>query len=636
MTKKKKTLLCDDNLRHAEYYNLQESFDNLYARSKSGEVFTDLMSLILSRENILLAYRNIKTNTGSKTAGTDKLKISDIAKLSAEEVVQRVRFIVQGSPHGYRPKPVRRKEIPKPYDPSKMRPLGIPCIWDRLIQQCVKQVLEPICEAKFSENSYGFRPNRSAEHAIASCSQKMMLANLHFVIEFDIKGFFDNVNHSKLIKQIWALGIHDKHLIYVLKKMLTAPIKMIDGNIMIPDKGTPQGGIISPLLANIVLNELDHWIDDQWIENPVGNRYIHRYISNGTPNRGHAYRAMRTTKLKEMYIVRYADDFRIFCRSRDDAERTKIAVTQWLKERLKLEISEKKTRIVNLKRHYSEFLGFKMKVHPKGNKKVMMSHIADKNLSHKKQALLGQAKRIAHPRSELGEAGEIRIYNSMVLGIQNYYQIATHISCDCNIIFRSIMTVLTNRLRTDNGTRLVKSGRKLTDFEKERYGNTPMWRYVSCSKEPIYPIGKIQHKHPIGKKKSICCYTAEGRAEIHDNLSLNMALIHSLMRTPQYDKSIEFVDNRISLYSAQMGKCAVTGEIFTHHSDISCHHIIPREKGSTDKYDNLILIKKSVHLLIHAVTDEAISIAKSQLDLNKEQLRKINLLREKAMLAPIS
>lgn len=202
MTKKKKTLLCDDNLRHAEYYNLQESFDNLYARSKSGEVFTDLMSLILSRENILLAYRNIKTNTGSKTAGTDKLKISDIAKLSAEEVVQRVRFIVQGSPHGYRPKPVRRKEIPKPYDPSKMRPLGIPCIWDRLIQQCVKQVLEPICEAKFSENSYGFRPNRSAEHAIASCSQKMMLANLHFVIEFDIKGFFDNVNHSKLIKQI--------------------------------------------------------------------------------------------------------------------------------------------------------------------------------------------------------------------------------------------------------------------------------------------------------------------------------------------------------------------------------------------------------------------------------------------------
>lgn len=213
MTKKKKTLLCDDNLRHAEYYNLQESFDNLYARSKSGEVFTDLMSLILSRENILLAYRNIKTNTGSKTAGTDKLKISDIAKLSAEEVIQRVRFIVQGSPHGYRPKPVRRKEIPKPYDQSKMRPLGIPCIWDRLIQQCVKQVLEPICEAKFSENSYGFRPNRSAEHAIASCSQKMMLANLHYVIEFDIKGFFDNVNHSKLIKQIWALGIHDKHLI---------------------------------------------------------------------------------------------------------------------------------------------------------------------------------------------------------------------------------------------------------------------------------------------------------------------------------------------------------------------------------------------------------------------------------------
>lgn len=442
---KKKILLCDDNLRHAEYYNLQNTFDTLYAKSKSGEVFTDLISLILSQDNILLAYRNIKSNTGSKTAGTDKLTISDIGKLSAEEVVQKVQFIVQGSPHGYRPKPVRRKEIPKPYDPSKMRPLGIPCIWDRLIQQCVKQVLEPICEAKFSENSYGFRPNRSAEHAIASCSQKMMLAHLRYVIEFDIKAFFDNANHSKLIKQIWAMGIQDKHLIYILRKMLTAPIKKLDGKIIIPDKGTPQGGIISPLLANIVLNELDHWIDGQWLENPIGDKYIHCFSTSGTPNRGHAYRAMRSTKLKEMYIVRYADDFRIFCRLQEVAERTKEAVTQWLKERLKLEISQEKTRIVNLERHYSEFLGFKMKVQPKRNKKVMVSHIADKNLMHKKQALLEQAKRIARPRSVLGEAGEVRLYNSMVLGIQNYYQIATHIAMDCQCLIRSVMTVLTNR-----------------------------------------------------------------------------------------------------------------------------------------------------------------------------------------------
>jgi group II intron reverse transcriptase/maturase len=222
-------LLCVDNLRHAEYYGMQKTFDDLYARSKTGQRFTNLMDIILQRENILLAYRNIKTNAGSKTAGTDKLTINDIGKLSADEVVSKLRYIITGSPHGYRPKAVRRKEIPKPYDPAKTRPLGIPCVWDRLIQQCIKQVMEPICEAKFSDNSHGFRPNRSVEHAIAQTYKLLQCSHLHHVIEFDIKGFFDNVNHSKLIKQIWAMGFRDKHLLYVLRRILTAPIKMPDG-----------------------------------------------------------------------------------------------------------------------------------------------------------------------------------------------------------------------------------------------------------------------------------------------------------------------------------------------------------------------------------------------------------------------
>jgi hypothetical protein len=114
-SKTKDKMLSVDNLRHAEYYEMQSVFDDLYAKSKSGEEFTDLMPQILSRENILLAYRNIKTNTGSKTAGTDKLTIGDIGRLPPEKVVDKVRFILAGSPHGYRPKAVRRKDIPKPY-----------------------------------------------------------------------------------------------------------------------------------------------------------------------------------------------------------------------------------------------------------------------------------------------------------------------------------------------------------------------------------------------------------------------------------------------------------------------------------------------------------------------------------------
>jgi retron-type reverse transcriptase len=121
-----------DNLRHAEYYDFQPILDDLYERSSKGETFDSLMDKILSRNNILLAYRNIKTNQGSKTPGTDGITINDIEKLSTNEVVSKIRYFVIGSKHGYRPKPIRRKEIPKPN--GKMRPLGIPCMWDRIIQ----------------------------------------------------------------------------------------------------------------------------------------------------------------------------------------------------------------------------------------------------------------------------------------------------------------------------------------------------------------------------------------------------------------------------------------------------------------------------------------------------------------------
>ena len=178
--------------------------------------------------------------------------------------------------------------------------------------------MEPICEAKFSENSYGFRPNRSAENAIARAEFLIQNTRLHYVVEFDVKGFFDNVDHSKLIKQIWSLGIRDKNLLFVLKRILKAPIRLENGAMEYPTKGTPQGGIISQFLANIVLNELDQWVDSQWQDNPVTAKYKTSINANGSINKSNAYKFMRRTNLKEMYIVRYADDFRIFCRTKDD------------------------------------------------------------------------------------------------------------------------------------------------------------------------------------------------------------------------------------------------------------------------------------------------------------------------------
>lgn len=622
MPKNKNETLCVEDLRHAEYYEMQNTFDDLYAKSKNGDIFTHLMDIILSRENILLAYRNIKANAGSKTAGTDGTIIKDIGKLPAETVVKKVRYIVAGSPHGYRSKPVRRKEIPKPN--GKTRPLGIPCMWDRLIQQCIKQVLEPICEAKFSENSYGFRPNRSVENAIKATYNRLQISQLHYVIEFDIKGFFDNVNHSKLIKQIWAMGIRDKHLIFILKRILKAPIKMTNGTITYPEKGTPQGGIISPLLANIVLNELDHWVESQWQENPVTKNYV---VHINSPCKSNAYKEMKKTKLKEMYMVRYADDFRVFCRYKESAEKAKIAITQWIEQRLKLEVSQEKTRIVNVRKRYSDFLGFKIKMIPRRKKLVVKSHISDKQFKNQKDKLVSQAKKIASSSKGKTELEETRLYNSMVLGMQNYYQIATNVNLDCMKLNRAVMAIFTNRLGTNKRGRLRKTGRQLTTKEATRYGKSKMLRYVAGEGEPIFPVGYIQHRKPMAKVYLANCYTLEGRKFIHTNLSVDKLLMYQLMKLSLENRTIEYADNRISLFSAQHGKCAITLEEFQQANEIHCHHIVPTGAGGNDDYKNLILVKEAVHRLIHAKTEETIQKYIALLKLNKVQLIRLNKYR---------
>ena len=605
-------------LRHNEYYNMQELFDKLYADSQQGKIFENLMEFIIQPENIKLAYRNIKTNKGSNTSGTDKCTIEDIKSLPTDRYVE----MVQRKLKYYQPKPVRRIEIPKPN--GKMRPLGIPTIIDRLVQQSILQVLEPICEAKFHERNNGFRPNRSTENAIAQCYRMIQQQNLYFVVDIDIKGFFDNVNHSKLIKQMWAMGIRDKKLICIIKAMLKAPIIMPDGSIEHPTRGTPQGGILSPLLSNIVLNELDWWIASQWENIPTRRNYKCRIHKTGTIDKGNKYKMLRETQLKEMYIVRYADDFKIFCKKRSDADKVFAAVKQWLQDRLKLQISEEKSKVINLKKRYSEYLGFKLKAVRKGKKYVVRSHMRDKAKQKVKEQLIGQIKRIQRPKSRNLAVMEIRKYNQMVEGVQNYYKFATNVNIDCDEIQRAVSAVITNRLRN----RVKKKGTTQNRHILKRYGISLQLRFVDGY--PLIPICYVQTKPPMYKKKSICKYTVEGRQAIHKNLKFEeyvLWVMNQLQYNYQSTDSIEFTDNKVSLYAAQYGKCAVLGKVL-EFDDIHCHHKVPKKLGGKDNYQNLIIIHKDVHRLIHATKQETISKYLSLLKLNKQHISKVNKLRK--------
>ncbi|MBJ8053675.1 group II intron reverse transcriptase/maturase [Bacillus cereus] len=634
MNDNSKTTPKDKKLRHNEYYGIQPVLDNLYQRATTKDSFKSLMPIITSDENILLAYRNIKANKGSKTASCDNVNIKDIERMEQSYFLNEIKKRFQN----YQPQKVRRKEIPKPN--GKTRPLGIPSMWDRIIQQCILQVIEPICEAQFCKRSYGFRPNRSAEHAIADSVKKVNQQNLTYVVDVDIKGFFDEVNHTKLMRQLWTMGIRDKQLLVIIRKILKAPVQMPDGTIAFPTKGTPQGGILSLLLANVNLNEFDWWVSDQW-ETFKAKKVKPRYKDGIWSNDTVTGVLSKTSKMKPMYIVRYADDFKIFTNTRSNAEKIFKASKMWLEERLRLPISTEKSKVTNLKKQESEFLGFTLKAVKKGKKKngdtrySAVTHVSPNGLKRTKQELAKQVKKIQKTPNSIKAIKGINIYNSMVIGKHNYYQIATHVSQDFAKLSYELDLMMYNRLpkakkrgKENSNGYTGKGTYEGKDKGIKPYLRSKMMRYLM--KRPILPISYVQQRNPMMKKQAINKYTVEGRALIHKNLAdITETELRWLRENMVVNErtTVEYNDNRISLYVAQKGLCGVTGERLLPW-EIHCHHKQLWSETKDDSYKNLIIIQPSIHRLIHATKEETINQILNELKLNEEQLDKLNKLRK--------
>ena len=584
---------------------MQECFDTLYAQSVSGHHFYDLTDLMSSEDNIRLAYRNIKRNTGSNTAGIDNLTIKDILHLTVEDVITKVQTMFKW----YQPQPVRRVLIPKGTD--KTRPLGIPTIWDRIFQQCVLQILEPVCEAKFHKHSYGFRPNRNTHHAKARFEFLINQAGLHHCVDVDIKGFFDNVNHSKLLKQMWSLGIRDKSLLSIVSRLLKAEV-VGEG---IPIKGTPQGGILSPLLSNIVLNELDWWVSDQW-ESFESN---YTYSTNGSK-----YQHLKKSNLKECFIVRYADDFKVMCRTRSQAIKMNHALKDFLNNRLHLETSAEKSKVVNLKKNSSEFLGFSIKAIRKG--KTRFGFVAKSGMSKKAKAnaflKIKESIKVIKRKPCIQTVWN---FNTVVMGIQNYYSAATQITINLNELNLHLRKTLYNQLKN---IRTEASFHEMTKTLQKRYKGYKA-KLFKIQNMVLVPIHAQRWKKTLGLSQVICNFTTEGRAKIHNSLkAIDKNTLTYLMRNYIPNRSIEYNDNRISKFIAQYGKCAILGEELGTN-DCHCHHINPYHISKDDSYSNLIILNKTIHQLIHLKDKAKIEKFFKAVKLSNKQIEKVNNLRLK-------
>lgn len=394
---------------------LRDLLDNLYAVSSNAHEtgdfpkFKGLMEVITSEPVIVSAIHKMKSNQGSKTPGTDGKNIHDILTKDYHTVLNMVKSM--GS--NYNPKLIRRVFIPKA-GKEELRPLGIPTIADRVFQECIRMVIEPIFEAQFFKHSYGFRPMRGTDQAFERTKWIIHKTGYHWVIEGDIKGFFDNVNHTILLKRMWHMGIRDRRLLTIIKLMLRAGVM---NECKTSEVGTPQGGIISPLLANIYLDAFDKWLTREWEEKKL------RYEYTDPSNR---LRAMKSTNLKPYYLVRYADDWILVTRTKSEAEKLKHKIEKWLKSNLKLTLSPEKTLITNVRKKRIHFLGYSLKmVKGRANKGYTCSAIPNQQrLESKISELRKDIRRLKFCPDKESLIVDLSKINSKIRGIVQYYQIA--------------------------------------------------------------------------------------------------------------------------------------------------------------------------------------------------------------------
>ncbi|SDR02790.1 group II intron reverse transcriptase/maturase [Virgibacillus salinus] len=587
-------------LRYWDYYNMTDAFTDLYDKASQQYSFSRLFDVITSRENILLAYRTIKSNKGSKTPGTDGKTITDIQKLSEKELVTEI----QNKLENYRPKKVRRKLVDK--GNGKWRPLGIPCMLDRIIQQSFKQVLEPIAEAQFYNHSYGFRPLRSAHHAMARIQFLINQADFHFVVDVDIKSFFDHINHTLLIKQLWNMGIQDRIVLACISKMLKAEI---DGE-GIPTEGSPQGGLLSTLLSNIVLQDLDQWVADLWEFFPLSKPYQSKV---GERN------AKKRSNLKEGYLVRYADDFKILCKDGKTAEKWYHAIRLYLKDRLKLDISPEKSQIVNLRKRDSEFLGFTIRANKKGKKRVAHTGIKADKKRKIKEEVKKHIRRIKASPSALNAL----LFNSFVLGIHHYFKRATHVNPEFSRLAYDLQAFIYNHLKPvgkyEHPANPPPTYKRLYSLGFKTFKIASVY---------LFPLADVKTVNTMGFSPKLTPYTKEGREGIYKRLRPDIQReVGTLMKSTILNRSVEYMDNRISRYSMKMGKCEITG-MYLSAPEVHCHHYVPLHLGGTDQFHNLRIIHKEVHKLVHHTDKEMIDVLIRRFSITKSMLDKINQYRE--------
>ena len=558
---------------------LKTILDFIYIQSSKGKSFHGIMEVAFNEVTIITAIHKIKSNRGAATAGVDSVKMDQYLHMSKESLVELVRKTAAN----YNPKPVRRRYIKK--SNGKLRALGIPTILDRIIQECLRIVIEPIAEARFYPQSYGFRPYRATKHAIKDIVGLINVKTENkpvYAIEGDITGYFDNIDHRILLKKLWKIGVHDKRVLAIISSMLKAGY--MENDIWHDtETGTVQGGIISPLLANIYLNDFD------WM---IGRMYHHPKHKSKRESDGR--RKLRNCGVVPKYLIRYADDWILLTTTYNEANRLLEYLRKYFKYKLRLELSAEKTVITNLGENPANFLGFIIRAGLPRNalptpekRNIVGKPYPDMVKVRKKvKEIKKEIKRILYMEEEQRQAVQIEKVNAMITGVAEYYKTAI-CSNAFSYIDDQINKCAYRVFRKKYGRDYRQYKTKLNDLSNrpQRHKGYQTQTFAVKCKGMYIGITKAFLTHSQWLKcpfnQSITPYTENGR-KLFQRTShcktqpLSRPLLYDIKTLENSKESalnnFEYYMNREYAYNRDKGKCKICG-IKLNTENRHCHRV---------------------------------------------------------------
>lgn len=561
--------------------------------SKSEYKYKRLYRNLYNKELLILAYQNIANNTGGMTPGIDKQTISEMSLKRLDNIIDSLKNLT------YQPIPVKRVSIPKKNGGT--RPLGIPSANDKVVREAIRMILEAIYEGTFTDTSHGFRPERSCHTALSKI--KGNFTGTKWFIEGDIKGFFDNIDHHILIN-ILRKRINDERFIDLIWKFLRAGY-IEDWKWNKTYSGTPQGGIISPILSNIYLNELDKYMEEfkSTFDSKKDRKRYRPYLNaqqnalrnkkklrmNGNhisdtekqelKNKINAYEKLSNelpamdpmdTDYKRLTYVRYADDFIVgVIGSKKDAENIKEQLTTFLKDKLKLELSQEKTLITHNSKN-AQFLGYEISVYQRNESNRHLSGMIQLKMPREawtkklvNYQAIDMSKKTWKPTHRaylivLEDLEIVSTYNAEIRGLYNYYKFAINVGYEMHKFYFfmkwSLLKTLANKYRKSVGqihSKYQKNGNLVFKYEtkkgtKEReFYNEGFKRKKNLVKVSNDTTDILTHTYnfnsinSLGKRlkaeKCECCGTTNKPLQMHHTKRLkdlkgkNLTRIESLM-----------------------------------------------------------------------------------------------------------